>query len=161
MKMKSCKSAVKITFLVGAGCRFTTTAKTKEVPMFITFGKRMLTVGLLTAVAWATFPSNASAGHAWSNYHWARTNNPFTLKLVAKLTSTWVPYLYLASAAWTTASKLNTTILTGASDAASRQACATVAGRTVVCNYPYGATDWLGLATIWIDKSSTLHRAEP
>ena len=124
--------------------------------MFITFGRRVLTVGLLTALVWATFPASASAGHAWSNYHWARTSNPFTVRLIAKLTSTWRPYLDLASNAWTTASKLNTTILTGASDAASRQACATVAGRVVVCNYTYGLTGWTGLAKIWLDATGNI-----
>jgi hypothetical protein len=127
--------------------------------MFITGGRRVLTVGLLMALVWATFPSSASASHRWNAYHWARTSNPFTIKLVAKLTSTWRPYLDLASAAWTTVSTLNTTILTGASDAASRQACATVAGRVVVCNYPYGATGWLGLANIWLDANSHITRA--
>jgi hypothetical protein len=122
--------------------------------MFITFGTHVLTAGLLMVLAWAAFPSTASAGHAWSNYHWARTSNPFTLKLVAKVTSTWRPYLDLGSAAWTTASKLNTTIVTGTTDAASRQACAPVAGRTVVCDYAYGQTGWLGLASIWIDANS-------
>jgi hypothetical protein len=121
--------------------------------MLRTFSKRIFVVGLLTTLAWATFPSSASATHAWGNYHWARTSNPFTLKLIAKLTSTWRPYLDLASAAWTTASKLNTTIITAANDAASRQACSTVAGRTVVCNYAYGATGWLGLANIWLDAN--------
>jgi hypothetical protein len=132
---------------------FNKTTQTKEVPMFITFRKHLLTAGLLTALVWATFLSSASAGHPWGAYHWARTSNPFTLKLVRKLTSTWHPYLNLASAAWTTSSTLNTTIVTGASDATSRQACATVAGRTVVCNYPYGLTGWLGLATIWLDAN--------
>lgn len=127
--------------------------------MFITFGKRFLTAGLLTALAWATFPSSASAGHSWSAYHWARTSNPFTVKLVAKLTSTWRPYLDLASAAWTTVSTLNTTIVAGANDAASRQACATVAGRVVVCNYTYGLTGWLGLASIWLDANSHITQA--
>jgi hypothetical protein len=126
--------------------------------MFFTFGRRVLTVGLLMALAWATFPSSASAGHRWSDYHWARTSNPFTVKLVAKLTSTWRPYLDLASAAWTTVSTLTTTIIAGASDAASRQACATVVGRTVVCNYTYGATGWLGLATIWFDAEHHITR---
>ncbi|MFH0343848.1 MAG: hypothetical protein ACHBNF_17395 [Chromatiales bacterium] len=121
---------------------------------FNTFRNRLLTAGLLTALALATVPSSASAAHAWGSFHWARTANPFTLKLVRKMTSTWYSYLDLASAAWTISPKLNTTIVLGANDAASRQACATVAGRTVVCNFPYGLTGWLGLATIWLDGNN-------
>jgi hypothetical protein len=122
--------------------------------MFITFGTRILTVGLLTALAWAMFPASAFANHAWSDFHWARTSNSFNLRLVAKLTSTWRTYLDLASSGWTTSNKLNTTIGTGPNDAASRQACTTVAGRVVVCNYTYGLTGFLGLASIWLDANN-------
>jgi hypothetical protein len=122
--------------------------------MFNTFGTRVLTVGLLMTLAWATFPSSASADHSWGDFHWARTSNPFTLRLVRKLTSTWQPYLALASQGWTTSSPLNTTIVSGDSSAASRQACASVAGRTVVCNYAYGLTGWIGLATVWLDANN-------
>lgn len=118
-----------------------------------------IAAGLLTALALATVPSTASAGHSWGDFHWARTSNPFTLKLVRKLSSTWSPYLDLASSAWSISPKLNTKIVLGNSSAASRQACATVAGRTVVCNYPYGPLGWLGLATIWLDGNNHIVQA--
>ena len=31
----------------------------------------------------------ASANHSWGNYHWARTANPFTVKLGDNLTGDW------------------------------------------------------------------------
>jgi hypothetical protein len=38
---------------------------------------------------------------SWGNYHWARTANPFTLKLDNNVTSTWTTYLNQASSDWT------------------------------------------------------------
>lgn len=126
----------------------------KEIPMFTTFCKCLLNAGLLTAFALTAFPFSASAGHAWSNYHWARTSTPFTLRLVRKLSSTWYPHLNITQESWTTTSPLNATIVNGDGSAASRKACATVLGRTVVCNYPYGLNGWLGLAQIWLDGNN-------
>jgi hypothetical protein len=120
---------------------------------------RALAVSMVAVVlAWAAFQTNLSANHPWSNFHWARTANPFTVKLTRHLTTTWSPYLDLASAAWTTPVKLNTTILVGVSDAPTRQTCPTVNGRVAVCNYAYGQTGWLGLASIWIDGNDHIVR---
>src|SRR5262245_59378170 len=113
--------------------------------------RRDLLLSVAAVIGWVTFQSSASANHAWGPYHWARTANPFTVKLIRHLTSKWSPYLDLASAAWTTSSKLNTTIVAGANDAATRQTCPTVVGQVSVCNYAYGQGGWLGLATIWLD----------
>src|SRR5258705_4313947 len=43
------------------------------------------------------------------NYHWARTANPFTLKLDNNVTAAWTSYLNLASSDWTASTVLNTT----------------------------------------------------
>jgi hypothetical protein len=107
----------------------------------------------------AAFQASVFASHPWGLYHWARTSNPFTLKLNRHLTSAWRPSLDLSSEAWTTASKLNTTIVTGlVSDATTRQNCPTVNGRVAVCNYTYGTTGWLGLAQIWVDVNSHIYK---
>ena len=42
-------------------------------------------------LALAAFPASVSANHSWGNYHWARTINPFTLKLGDNVTSAWDP----------------------------------------------------------------------
>ena len=119
---------------------------------------KWLALSALVLLAWVTFPANLSANHPWGPYHWARTANPFTIKLVRHLTTTWRPYLDLASAAWTTSVKLNTTIINSVSDATTRQLCPVVNGQVVVCNYTYGLTGWRGLATIWIDAQSHIYR---
>jgi len=99
----------------------------------------------------------AQASHAWSNYHWARTSNPFTLKLDRNLTATWNTYLAVASADWTTSSKLNTTIVTGSFG--SKTSCTPTTGHVEVCNASYGTTGWLGIASISITTGNHISRA--
>ena len=48
--------------------------------MFTIFFQRALTV-ILFGLALVTFPFLSYASHSWDGYHWARTANPFTLKL--------------------------------------------------------------------------------
>lgn len=91
--------------------------------------------------------SQVQASHSWGTYHWARTSNPFTLKLGDNLTSTWDPYLASASAGWSTSTVLNTTVVTGVSNP---KRCQPSSGRIEVCNSKYGNNGWLGIAQIWI-----------
>jgi hypothetical protein len=124
-----------------------------------TISKTLAVPAVAAFLACAAFSSTVSANHSWGNFHWARTSNPFTVKLVRHLTTTWSPYLDLASAGWTTASKLNTTIIVSSSDALTRQSCPTVTGQVAVCNYPYGLTGWTGLASIWFDGNNHIVKA--
>ncbi len=98
-----------------------------------------VTFGLVTA---------AYATHRWGNYQWARTANPFTLKLGDNLTAAWDSYLATTSSDWSQSSVLDTTIVPGGSLSARR--CRATAGRAEVCNYRYGNNGWLGVAQIWI-----------
>lgn len=102
---------------------------------------------LVLMLALVAFPSgSASANHAWGSYHWARTSNPFTLKLGDNMTSNWDPYLATASSDWTQSTVLNTTIVAGST---TGRKCRATAGRVEVCNASYGQNGWLGLASIW------------
>lgn len=87
-----------------------------------------------------------SANHSWGSYHWARTQNPFTLKLGDNVSSTWDSYLTTASSDWSVSSVLNTSIVAGQ----GRTNCKATKGRVEVCNKSYGNNGWLGLAQIWI-----------
>lgn len=93
------------------------------------------------------------ASHSWGNYHWARTGNPFTLKLVDSMTPAWDLYLGPVSTDWTASSVLDTTIELGADDQGTRKTCKAVRGKERVCNAAYGFNGWLGMATIWISGS--------
>lgn len=86
------------------------------------------------------------ANHSWGNYHWARTSNPFTLKLADNLSSSWDPYLITTSSDWSQSSVLDTIIVTGSQNP---RRCKPTSGRVEVCNYRYGNNGWLGLAQIW------------
>lgn len=88
----------------------------------------------------------AQANHSWGNYHWARTANPFTLKLGDNVTSNWDGYLNEASADWSQSDVLNTTVVTGSAGNVKR--CNAPSGRVEVCNAKYGFNGWLGIAGI-------------
>lgn len=87
------------------------------------------------------------ASHSWGNYHWARTTNPFAMKLGDNVSDAWDAYLNTASSDWSASSVLDTTIVAGKTD--SRK-CRAVNGTVQVCNAKYGSSGWLGLAQIWI-----------
>lgn len=88
----------------------------------------------------------AYATHAWGNYHWARTLNPFSLKLGDNVSSAWDGHLLTASGDWSVSSVLDTSIVAGQ----SKGNCRPTNGRVEVCNKTYGANGWLGLAQIWV-----------
>lgn len=103
-------------------------------------------------------PVTSSATNSWGGYHWARTTAQFTLKTVDNLTSTdWKTHLAQASSDWNSPALVGVTftpLLTAVTSGANRN-CRMVAGTTQVCNGSYGATGWLGLASINI--TSSLH----
>jgi len=109
---------------------------------------RLPLVGFLVAVVSAT---TLVANHSWNNYHWARTSNPFTLKLGDNLTSAdWKGHLAGTSKDWNSGNSPLTTALVAGT---ARKRCSMVAGTTQVCNGSYGYNGWLGLASINISGS--------
>lgn len=108
---------------------------------------------ILIGLAFATLPSLSYAAHSWGGYHWARTANPFTLKLGDNLTtSDWKSKLAQTSSDWNSPQTLSTTspLRTAVIAGQSRKRCSMVAGTTQVCNGLYGNNGWLGLASIYI-----------
>ncbi len=86
------------------------------------------------------------ADHAWATYHWARTSNPFTLKLGNNMTTTsWVEHLNTTVQDWNSG---GTPLMTSVVDGTAGKRCKMVAGTTQVCNGKYGNNGWLGLASI-------------
>jgi hypothetical protein len=91
--------------------------------------------------------------HSWGGYHWARTKNPFTLKLGDNLSATWKPILSTTSNDWTKGiDGVNTTVVAGQAQGGTKQ-CRPTAGRDEVCNNTYGQNGWLGIAQIWLSGS--------
>jgi hypothetical protein len=107
----------------------------------------LIALGLAAAMV---LPSAVSATHTWGPYHWARTSNPFTLKLGDNVTSAWDSYLETTSYDWTQSSVLDTTVVAGNS---VKRLCSATTGMVQVCNAKYGNNGWLGVASIWASGS--------
>jgi hypothetical protein len=101
----------------------------------------------------SVFVSTAAANHSWGGYHWARTSNPFTVKLGNNLTGGWTSILNTSSSDWSQSTVLDTTIVGGQS---AQRRCKPTSGQDEICNNTYGNNGWLGVATIWL-ASGTLH----
>jgi hypothetical protein len=102
---------------------------------------------VIAVIVLAAAPMTASATHSWGGYHWARTANPFTVKLGDNVTSAWDSYLATTSSDWTASAVLDAPIVRGGSR--SVRLCDATAGQVQVCNSRYGTTGWLGVASIW------------
>lgn len=104
---------------------------------------------LVTATALAVIVAAATltASHSWGSYHWARTSNPFTLKVGDNVDVNWDAYLDNAITDWTGSSVLDLTEVAGGTNPKN---CRPTSGRIEVCNARYGNNGWLGIAQIWI-----------
>lgn len=105
------------------------------------------TIAVLTV---GTFAITASANHSWGVYHWARTANPFTLKLGDNVSGAWDAALATSSKAWSLSSVLDTVIVKGNTNP---RTCRATKGTVQVCNAKYGSNGWLGLASVWVSGS--------
>src|SRR3989344_3091733 len=106
----------------------------------------VLAISLLLGV----FVYDAEANHSWGSYHWARTANPFTVKLGDNMSTAWDAYLATASGDWPLSSVLDTAIVAGQ---ANPKNCKPTLGQVEVCNSKYGRNGWLGIAQIWVSGS--------
>src|SRR5512135_650908 len=116
--------------------------KTHKNPLLLV---AIVLVALIVVVA--AFPTTTSANHSWNGYHWARTSNPFTLKLGDDVGGLWDGMLVTASSDWSQSTVLDTTIVAGGT---KPKACRPTLGQDEICSARYGNTGWLGLAQIWI-----------
>lgn len=107
---------------------------------------RRVTV-VLACLSILLLPLLAHASHSWSGYHWARTANPFTLKLGDNVSGVWDGHLSAASGDWNASSVLDTSIVVGQGG----KNCRAAVGHIEVCNKKYGQNGWLGIAQIWIN----------
>lgn len=104
-----------------------------------------IAVGLLAVVA---IPMTLLANHSWNGYHWARTQNPFTLKVGDNVSSVWDPILNTTISDWSKSTVLDLNKVAGSSG--TRRKCSATSGRVEVCNNTYGSNGWLGVAQVWV-----------
>jgi len=109
--------------------------------------KKLISLVGLAAVTAAVLALPAAANHSWGGYHWARTANPFTLKLGDNVSGTWDSLLVKASSDWSQSTVLDTTIVAGGT---RPKPCRPRSGQVEVCSANYGNNGWLGLAQIWV-----------
>lgn len=98
----------------------------------------LLSIALLPVATFAT--------HSWNGYHWARTSNPFTLKVGDNVSSAWDSYLDTSISDWSKSNVLDLTKVAGGAGNVRR--CSAKSGRVEVCNTTYGNNGWLGIASI-------------
>src|SRR5829696_4390378 len=113
--------------------------------------KIFLSAAVIASMMMVLSPAAVEANHSWGGYHWARTSNPFTLKLVDNVDAKWDSYLRTTSTDWTASSVLDTTIVPGTN---RPKTCKATSGRVEVCNARYGSNGWLGIASISITSGS-------
>jgi hypothetical protein len=113
--------------------------------------RRRILLGVLALSIITTFAAVTSANHSWGGYHWARTSNPFTLRVGRNLSSAWTTAFNGAVSDWTASSVMNLSAYTGSVGSA----CSMVRGTVQVCNGLYGANGWLGLASINLASGTT------
>jgi len=99
----------------------------------------------VTTLATLLSAGAAQANHSWGGYHWARTQNPFTLTLGDNVGPAWDSSLQAASGAWSRSTVLDTVVVPGT---VNPRTCKATAGKVQVCNAAYGNNGWLGLASI-------------
>lgn len=109
---------------------------------------RRIALGAAIALPLAALAMPAAATHSWAGYHWARTANPFTLKVGDNVDANWDAYLDTTNTDWTKSTVLDTVKVAGSVSNVKR--CNAQAGTVQVCNSTYGGTGWLGIASISI-----------
>ena len=111
--------------------------------------KRLLALtSLALMAAFVLGAAPASATHSWGGYHWARTANPFTLKVVDSNTPDWDDNQALARTDWSTSTVMDVVGEAGDDSARARKRCVMISGKIHSCNAAYGNNGWLGLASI-------------
>ena len=108
-------------------------------------------IGILVPVVLVALalPVTAFANHSWGGYHWARTANPFTLKLHDNIDPIWESYLTTAVGDWNRSTVLDYNVL-WQSPLSTQRKCSSAAGVVEICNLKYGQNGWLGIAGISI-----------
>jgi hypothetical protein len=114
---------------------------------------------LCSAFTLSLLSANLYAGNTWGTYHWARTANPMTIKVIDSLTPEWDTAYKTTLQEWSWSPLLDLTQVGADDSLTTRQNCPSVSGQIRVCNYAYGVNGWLGLASIGVDANGHIDRA--
>jgi len=117
--------------------------------------RKIFVVLALAMTAAGMTAASASANHSWGGYHWARTANPFPLKVGNNVSSTWTTQYNTAISDWNKSTVMDLTTVPGSAG----KRCKAVLGTVQVCNGTYGQNGWLGLASISISGGTHITQA--
>jgi hypothetical protein len=103
--------------------------------------------GCVFAALAASAPAAATAlpAGSWNGYHWARTG-PLAIMIGDNVSASWDSYLGNAATMWSADKHIDFVQTAGMTTAS---ACSPVYGTVQACSANYGATGWLGYATVW------------
>ncbi len=118
----------------------TTSALLSRIGKLCVSGIVTVSAGGFTSIAAA-----ATIKQSWNGYHWARTG-PLVVGLGDDVSTAWDSYVRTAATKWSAAKNIDFAVVKGASAAST---CAPVYGGVQVCSGNYGATGWLGYASVW------------
>jgi hypothetical protein len=118
-------------------------------------GKVLAIAGVMVVTS-VSLVGTALANHAWGNYHWSRSSNPFTLQVGNNVGGSWGGNLTTAVNDWAASDVLDLNLVSGNG---SGSTCSPTSGRIEVCNGAYGNTGWLGIAQIWTTSGSHITQA--
>ncbi len=100
--------------------------------------------GFAAIIAVGLIANPVLADHQWSTYAWDNgAAEPITIPIVDNTDARWNAHVGEAVADWNVSPYIQAAIETG-----NNSSCTMVSGTIQVCNDDYGATGWLGIATI-------------
>lgn len=103
-----------------------------------------------SAIALACAATPLLADHQWSTYAWASDGStPITPAVVDNTGGVWNGHVAMAVADWNASPHINSPLEYG-----NNSSCSMVTGTIQVCNDDYGATGWLGIATISLSSGT-------
>jgi hypothetical protein len=112
----------------------------------------------LLAIALVVVPVTINvAGTSAANYHWAREQSKFRLRVGDNVSGNWNKLLRSTLRDW---NKNDTVTLDGVGGSSNPRDCRPVTGRVEICNSRYGTrTGWLGLARLYFARGGHIDAA--
>lgn len=111
--------------------------------------QRKFMIGAAIVTTFICYAAPLAANHAWRNYHWERSSNPFSLDMGDNLSGPWPSDLSASSQDWNSVGQqvISIDIVPGSSPD-----CTVQLGNIQACNGFYGNNGWLGIAGIAVEK---------
>jgi hypothetical protein len=106
-------------------------------------------LALATAAIAAFSPAQATLYGSWNGWHWAHTGK-LNILLGDNVSSAWDTYLRQSATQWSADKYIDFQVTSGMTTAST---CSPVYGTVQACSGNYGATGWLGYATVWTSGS--------